>query len=171
LTPCWFSPSIAPQKNMAFGRFHVLAPLLVAAIAAACSPGPSGPRVPAGGPGLGAPGVPWSGKSHEERQAFMAAHVEPTMRRLFQTFNKKAYSDFRCETCHGVDMEKTDFHMPNSLYALSTKDTIAEATSYDETTTKFMMTQVVPTFAKLLASKAGEPGGPGVTCFTCHPHE
>jgi len=31
--------------------------------------------------------------------------------------------------------------------------------------------EVVPAFAKLLSAKPGDPGGPGVTCFTCHPHE
>ena len=46
------------------------------------------------------------------------------------------------------------------------------ATSYDETTTKFMMEQVVPTFAKLLSKSPTEPGhAGGVSCFTCHPHE
>jgi hypothetical protein len=39
----------------------------------ACSGG--GPRVPAGGPNIGAPEVPWAKKSHDERQGFMAAHI------------------------------------------------------------------------------------------------
>jgi hypothetical protein len=159
---------------MVFGRFHVAVPLVLALLPVACSPGASGPRVPAGGADLGAPGVPWAGKSHDEKQAFMAAHVQPEMRRLFQTFNKKAYAGFGCETCHGANMEVADFRMPNSLYALPVKDTVADAMSYDETTTKFMVSQVVPAFAKLLAAKPADPGAAGagaVTCFTCHPHE
>jgi hypothetical protein len=101
----------------------------------------------------------------------MAAHIEPAMKHLFQSFKPKSYGDFGCETCHGNDMEIVDFHMPNSLYALPEKDTIAEATSYDEETTKFMTEKVVPTFAKLLSESPKEPGSAGgVTCFTCHPH-
>jgi hypothetical protein len=139
-------------------------------VTAACSGG--GPRVPAGGPNIGAPETPWKGKSHDERQGFMAAHVQPAMRHLFQSWKPKSYGDFGCETCHGNDMEIVDFHMPNALYALPEKDTIAEATSYDEETTKFMMEKVVPTFAKLLSESPKEPGtAGGVTCFTCHPHE
>ena len=153
---------------MIFGRFIIGATALL--LTAACSGG--GPRVPAGGPSIGAPEVPWQKKSHDERQGFMAAHIEPAMKHLFQSFKPKSYGDFGCETCHGNDMEIVDFHMPNSLYALPEKDTIAEATSYDEETTKFMMEKVVPTFAKLLSESPKEPGtAGGVTCFTCHPHE
>ena len=69
-------------------------------------------------------------------------------------------------------MDLIDYRMPNGLYALPEKDTIAEATSYDEDTTKFMMEKVVPTFAKLLSESPKEPGtAGGVSCFTCHPHE
>jgi hypothetical protein len=94
------------------------------------------------------------------------------MKKLFVSFKPKSYSDFGCETCHGKDMDIVDYHMPNSLYALPEKDTIAEATSYDEDTTKFMMEKVVPTFAKLLSETASGPDKRGdVSCFTCHPHE
>jgi hypothetical protein len=149
-----------------------LLPIAAVFVTVACSGSGSGTRVPAGGPSLGAPEVPWRDKSHDERQAFMAAHIEPTMKKVFQKFNSKAYAGFGCETCHGADMEFVDFKMPNSLYALPKKDTIAEATSYDETTTKFMMEQVVPTFARLLSDSPKEPGhAGGVSCFTCHPHE
>jgi hypothetical protein len=150
---------------MNFGRF--LCGVTALFVAAGCSN--SGTRVPPTGPNIGAPFSPWRAKSHDERQGFMAAHIEPNMKRLFVGYKPKSYSDFGCETCHGKDMEIVDFHMPNSLYALPEKDTIAEATSYDEETTKFMMEKVVPTFAKLLSEEPGKPGG--VTCFTCHPHE
>jgi hypothetical protein len=161
------SPSIAPRTNMISGRLISGAAIL---LATACTT--SGTRVPEGGPNIGAPFRPWSQKSHDERQGFMAAHVEPTMKRLFMSFKPKSYSDFGCETCHGKDMDLLDYRMPNALYALPEKDTIAEATSYDEDTTKFMMEKVVPTFAKLLSESPKEPGtAGGVSCFTCHPHE
>jgi hypothetical protein len=158
---------------MVFSRLLTLVPSMFMAIAAvACSPSGTAPRTPPDGPDIGAPDVPWKAKSHEEKQAFMGAHVEPHLRHLFQEWNPKGYAGFGCETCHGADMDAVDFRMPNSLYALPEKDTIAEATDYDEKTTKFMMERVVPLFAKLLSEKPGEPGsGAGVSCFTCHPHD
>jgi len=116
-------------------------------------------------------GCAWAHKSHEDRQAFMAAHVEPTMRHLFQKWKPSAYSGFECATCHGKDMDVIDFKMPNALYSLPAENTIAEAKDYDADTTDFMMKEVVPTFAKLLSEKASEPGQPGVNCFSCHPKE
>jgi hypothetical protein len=150
---------------MFFSRFSVFTAILVAASVAACGDAKS----PEGGPAIGAPEIPWRGKTHEQRQAFMASHIEPTMKHLFQSFNGKAYAGFGCETCHGNDMDALDFKMPNSLYALPEKDPIAEAKTVDEDTAQFMVEKVVPTFAKLLHEKAGDPAG--VSCFTCHPKE
>lgn len=145
-------------------RFTVFALIAGAACCAGCSA-----KSPEGGPALGAPEVPWKNKTHEQRQAYMASHVAPTMKRLFQSFNAKAYSGFGCETCHGGDMDVVDFKMPNSLYALPEKDPVAEAMSLDEDTAKFMVEKVAPTFAKLLHEEAGKGGG--VSCFTCHQKE
>jgi hypothetical protein len=158
---------------MVFRHIRTLVPFTAVALAlVGCSPAGTAPRTPPDGPDIGAPDVPWKGKTHNERQAFMGAHVEPHMRRLFQQWKPKAYGDFGCVTCHGKDMDAVDFKMPNSLYALSEKDTIAEAKDYDEDTTKFMLERVVPLFAKLLSEKGGVPGSDaGVTCFTCHPSE
>jgi hypothetical protein len=157
---------------MIFARFKIILPLTFAAAAAACGGG-NGPR--AAGPDIGAPDVPFRHKTRNEKRAFMGARVLPKMREVFQGFDAKGYSGFACETCHGGDMEAVDFRMPNSLYALPEKDTIAEAISYDEKTAKFMMEHVVPSFAALLSEKPGtlgNPGAPGgITCFTCHPHE
>src|SRR5690349_18299833 len=101
---------------------------------AASLPACSGAKTPEGGPAIGAPDIPWRGKTHEQRQAYMAAAVEPTMRHLFQSFNAKAYAGFGCDTCHGDDMDTLDFKMPNGLYALPEKDPVAEAMSVDEDT-------------------------------------
>jgi hypothetical protein len=150
---------------MFFRRFSVFVAALAAFSSAACS----GAKSPEGGPAIGAPEVPWRNKTHEQKQAFMGSHVEPTMKRLFQSFNGKAYAGFGCETCHGGDMDTRDFKMPNALYALPEKDPVAEGMSVDEDTAKFMVEKVVPTFAKLLHEKAGDPSG--VSCFTCHPKE
>ncbi|MBM4361730.1 MAG: hypothetical protein FJ104_03540 [Deltaproteobacteria bacterium] len=142
-------------------------PLLVAAsLGFACSTGP-GPRVPAGGPGLGAPRVPFRDKTREERAAFMAAHVVPEMKRVFAKHGP--VDDFDCTTCHGADAEAVDYEMPNSLYALPEADPVAEAESVDPEVAKFMVESVVPGLAAVLGVPAGKPGG--VTCFTCHPKE
>ena len=161
------------QKNMIFGRFKIKAHATVLAVAAstvACGGG-NGAR----SPDIGAPEVPFRQKTRDEKRAFMGARVLPKMREVFSGLDPKGTATFGCETCHGADMEAVDFRMPNSLYALPEKDTIAEATSYDEKTTKFMVEHVVPAFAALLSEKAGTPGNPdaskGITCFTCHPHE
>ena len=145
--------------------FKVLGPA-AAAVAVALA-GCSDAKSPEGGPNIGAPEVPWRNKTHEQRQAYMAARVQPTMKRLFQSFNGKTYADFGCETCHGHDMDVVDFKMPNSLYALPEKDPVAEGMSVDEDTAKFMVEKVVPTFAKLLHEQPQK----GVTCFTCHQKE
>ncbi len=155
---------------MGFSRISasILWPLAVAAVG--CSP--SEPGKPPRAPTVGAPAVPWRDKTHDEKRAFMAAYVEPTMRRKFQGFEPKDWGNFGCATCHGADMDFVDFHMPNSIYTLEAKDTVNEAMSYDAKTTKFMVEQVVPTLAMLLSEPSGQPGDTGkVTCFTCHPHE
>lgn len=167
LTASTISPSIAPQKNMFFSRFSRSSWFVLAAAlgSASCA----GPKSPEGGPAIGAPEVAWRNKTHEQRQAYMAATVEPTMKRLFQSFNGKSYAGFGCDTCHGGDMDIVDFKMPNSLYALPEKDPVAEAMSVDEDTAKFMVEKVVPTFGKLLHETAGK--GSEVGCFTCHQKE
>ena len=167
LTAPTISRSIAPQKNMFFSRFSG-SPLLAVAVAfgsASCS----GPKSPEAGPAIGAPEIAWKDKTHEQRQAYMASFVEPTMKRLFQSFNGKAYAGFGCDTCHGGDMDLVDFKMPNSLYALPEKDPVAEAMSVDEDTAKFMVEKVVPTFSKLLHQTSAKGGQVG--CFTCHQKE
>jgi cytochrome c553 len=160
---------------MIFARFRIKAPALAVAVAASVAACGGGNGAHATGPDIGAPRVPFRQKTRDEKRAFMAARVLPRMRQVFQGLDPKGNASFGCETCHGADREVVDFRMPNSLYALPEKDTIAEATSYDEKTTKFMMEQVVPAFAALLSEKPGtlgNPGSPGgITCFTCHPHE
>lgn len=120
----------------------------------------------------GAPGIPWSQKTHEQRQDWMGLQVLPKMKSAFQTFDAKGFQDFKCQTCHGDDMKAVHFKMPNSLYALPTENTLAAAMDYDADTTKFMVGTVVPTMAKLLDTEPYNPQtGKGLGCFTCHPKE
>ncbi|HVU02863.1 MAG TPA: hypothetical protein VHE30_13980 [Polyangiaceae bacterium] len=155
---------------MSFARFKVP---LVAALSLAfvqCGGG-NGSRTPP--PAIGAPTVPFLKKTRDERRAFMASRVVPKMREVFHGLDPKGDEKFGCETCHGEDAEVVDYRMPNSLYPLPQKNTIAEATDYDDKTTKFMVEHVVPAFAALLSQPVGDPEHPekGVTCFTCHPHD
>lgn len=132
-----------------------------------CTDRPHDAKVPKGGPGLGAPTVPWKYKTRPEKMGFMGAYVQPNMKDVFVAYDADGFKDFDCETCHGNDMEEVDFKMPNSLYALPTDDPMAEAMDYDEDLAAFMLGKVVPAMAQLLSEKPGK----GVNCFTCHPEE
>ena len=99
---------------------------------------------------------------------FMAAHVEPQMKKVFVAHDADGFSDFGCETCHGADMEVRDFAMPNDLYALAADDPMADAMDYDEELAEFMAKKVLPTLAQLLSKKTGVGGA---SCFTCHPKD
>jgi hypothetical protein len=117
----------------------------------------------------GAPSIPWSRKTREQRMEFMGLVVHPKMKALFQSANAKAYAHFRCQTCHGDDMEAVGFRMPNALYALPEGDPMKAALDYDATTAKLMEERVVPAMSELLV--AGDPGARKVTCHTCHQKE
>jgi hypothetical protein len=120
----------------------------------------------------GAPGTPWADKDRQARLEYMGLVVLPRMKSLFQEVDPKSYADFRCQTCHGEDMDAVDFVMPNSLVGLSAADPIEDGKGYDEATTEFMMSKVVPTMAGLLDRP---PAGPekldGFGCFGCHQKE
>ena len=132
-----------------------------------CTDRPHDAKIPAGGPALGAPTVPWKHKTRPEKLGFMGAHVQPKMKNVFVEYDADGFSDFDCATCHGDDMEELDFAMPNSLYALPADDPMGEAMDYDEDVAAFMAKKVVPAMAQLLSEEPGK----GVNCFTCHPEE
>jgi cytochrome c553 len=118
----------------------------------------------------GAPKTPWSSKTHAERLEFMGIFVFPKMKTLFQTESPSAYAHFRCQTCHGEDMEAKGFRLPNSLYALPAEDPVKAALAYDEKTAKFMMDRVVPAMRELLG-KDDPATAHGFGCLTCHQKE
>jgi hypothetical protein len=114
--------------------------------------------------------TPWKDKSREQRMDWMAVAVFPKMRLLFQEQDGEKYADFSCQTCHGREMERVDFRMPNDLFALDASDTVAHAKEYDERTTDFMLSAVVPEMAKLLDSEAFTlENQQGFGCAGCHP--
>ncbi len=120
----------------------------------------------------GAPNTPWDQKTKQQRQEFMGIYVFPKMKQVFQGKNAETYAEFKCQTCHGDDMEAVGFKMPNDLYPLPTENTIEAAKEYDAETTQFMMEQVVPTMVDVLGVKPYDPStGEGFGCFSCHPKE
>jgi hypothetical protein len=114
--------------------------------------------------------TPWKEMSREQRMDWMAVAVFPKMRKLFQEQDAEKYEDFACQTCHGREMERVDFKMPNDLFALEKADTVAKAKEYDEKTTDFMLGGVVPEMAQLLGRKPYTiESGKGYGCIGCHP--
>lgn len=114
----------------------------------------------------GAPGVPWKDKTHEQRMEYMGIVVQPAMKELFKGYDENEFKQFKCQTCHGDDMNERKYEMPSdSIYPLDKNDPIKGATEYDEKMTKFMVEKVTPEMAKLLDT---EPG-PDFGCMTCHP--
>lgn len=118
----------------------------------------------------GGPGVPWSKKTRDQRAEFMGLVVYPRMRAVFREHDPTAFAQFRCQTCHGEDMEKLDFHMPNSLYALPAADPVKAATDYDEKTARFMVEKVVPAMKELFA-KDDPALAEKFGCLGCHQTE
>jgi hypothetical protein len=114
--------------------------------------------------------TPWKAMSREQRMDWMAVAVFPKMRQLFQAQDPEKYADFACQTCHGLQMERVDFKMPNDLFALDKADTIAHAKEYDDKTTDFMLAGVVPEMAQLLGRRPYTiETGKGYGCMGCHP--
>jgi hypothetical protein len=92
------------------------------------------------------------------------------MRSLFRSFSPNAYKVFRCQTCHGIDMEAVSFKMPNHLYALPATGAEEAAIAYDEKTARFMIDTVVPATRDLLGKDDPELAK-AVGCHTCHATE
>lgn len=158
-----------------FGKRVFALGFLAAGLLGACS----GPRSKAAGPASpaepvvrpGAPGVAWSQKTHSQRLDWMGLEVLPQTMSLFQAYDPEGYSEFRCQTCHGEEMESRDFKMPNpELYALSPTSPLEEAREYDEEVTQFMADKLVPGMARLLDTHPFDPeSSSGFGCFGCHP--
>jgi hypothetical protein len=121
----------------------------------------------------GAPGVPWAEKTFEQRQEYMGITVMPAMKEAFKAYDENEFKQFKCQTCHGDDMNDVKFKMPSdSIYPLPKADPVKAATEYDEKMTKFMVEKVVPDMAKLLDMEPDPTGkGAGFGCMACHPAE
>jgi hypothetical protein len=111
----------------------------------------------------GAPEIGWADKSHQQRLEYMGIYVLPKMDGVFKGWKESQYQGFKCQTCHGDDMDEVNLQMPNDLFPLDAEDPYKSGMDYDEDTTKFMAEQVLPAMTELL--------GEDVSCLTCHPAE
>lgn len=130
------------------------------------------PSAPLGKQGVapGAPSVAWSGKTPEQRMEFMGLYFHPRMKELFQKSDPTAYGNFRCQTCHGEDMEARGFAMPAALGKLAAADPVVAGRSRDAKVTDFMVSAVLPATVELLAGS--DPGARArISCLTCHAPE
>lgn len=116
---------------------------------------------------LGEGEVAWKDMNREQRLEYMGVTVMPAMKALFQEYDPEGYAEFKCQTCHGEDMEQADFEMPNGLYALPAADPITAAKEYDAEVTAFMLEKLTPKMAELLGMQPGEE----MTCMSCHEAE
>jgi len=121
----------------------------------------------------GAPGVAWKDKTFKQRQEYMGIVVLPGMKKTFQAHDGAAFGTFKCQTCHGNDMQAKNFEMPNeSIYPLNAKDPLEGAMDYDAKITKFMVDEVTPQMAEMLGEKAmGKDPAGTFGCLRCHPSE
>lgn len=164
---------------MSFGNVRALTTGVAIALTLSCAKQPqtAGAEAPSGEAAgeekpSGASDVPWEQKNHQQRLEYMGLVVYPKMKELFQAYDPEYFGEFKCQTCHGEDMEAVDYEMPNSLIALSAENTIEEAMSYDPETSKFMAEKVVPKMAELLGEDPVDPQeGSGFGCFACHQKE
>jgi len=160
------------RSNIPLSRTWVLAGVALLLGAQACGGSSKAADDPSAAP-AGKSELLWKDKTREQRTDWMGTQVFPKMRAAFSGFDSERFSDFTCQTCHGERMEIDDFKMPSSsLYALSRKDTLEKARSYDAKATEFMLKTVLPEMATLLDTEPYDrEKKAGLSCFGCHPVE
>jgi len=134
---------------------------------AAGSAAGSGDGSAAGG-GSGSAAFDFEKLTHEQKMDFMKKQVVPTMKPLFQDFDKKKYANFGCKTCHGKNPQKAKYKMPNS--SLPKLDFAAlKAGKQEPEIAKWMGEVVKPQMAKLLQQPEMTEANPkGFGCLECH---
>jgi len=97
--------------------------------------------------------------SAEEKAAYMATDVLPTMAALFQSYDSEAYADFSCDTCHVNGLTDGSYSMPDAGLPPLSEDKFP----YESDVGLFMNEEVLPTLNDLLGPTSG-----GRPCTTCH---
>lgn len=120
------------------------------------------------GSGSAVASIGWDKKTHEEKMDYMKKTVVPTMKPLFQKFDKKKFAEFNCKTCHGKDPKKSKYKMPTAELAKLDFAKLKEGKQEPEVA-KWMGEVVKPEMAKLLGMPEYTPANPkGFGCLHCH---
>jgi len=128
---------------------------------------------PAQGKAVGPPQVAWKDMTFDQKKAYMKEAVTPTMKPIFQAFDKKKFKTVNCQTCHGEDGADRKFKMPsNDIHALPNTKEGFEAKLKTEPTwpkwTEFMAQKVEPAMGKLLDIPVFDPKKPVEGAFGCN---
>ena len=100
----------------------------------------------------------------------MGLTFHPRMKALFQDHDSATYGNFRCQTCHGEDMEARRFTMPATLRPLPRENAVDVGRARDAKATEFMVQKVMPATRELLAN--GDPSvAASFGCGSCHPSQ
>jgi hypothetical protein len=144
--------------------------MIVLGVFTACSSGTEGGAQSPDAEGAGASHrTPWREKTREQRLEWMGLEVLPKMKALFSEYDGERFKEFKCQTCHGTDMELVDFKLPNSLFGLSKNDPYTAGKDYDAPMTEFMASKVVPEMARLLDQPVySSETKQGFGCLKCH---
>jgi hypothetical protein len=109
--------------------------------------------------------VAWADMDRGKRLEYMGTVVMPKMKEGF----KAQGQDLKCANCHGSNFKEVDFAMPNDLTPLNPDNPIQSGMDIDETTTKFMVSVVLPQMAELLGQQTDVTTGKGeFGCLSCH---
>ena len=127
---------------------------------------------PAQGKAVGPPQVAWKDMTFDQKKAYMKEAVTPTMKPIFQAFDKKKFKTVNCQTCHGEDGADRKFKMPsNDIHPLPNTKEGFEAKLKAEPTwpkwTEFMAQKVEPAMGKLLDVPVFDPKKPVEGAFSC----
>ena len=119
------------------------------------------------GAGSGA-GFDFDKLTTDQKMDFMKKKVVPTMKPLFQDFDKKKFANFGCKTCHGKDPKASKYKMPTGDLPKLDFAKLKEG-KQEPKMAKFMGDVVKPQMAKLLNQPEYSPTNPkGFGCLECH---
>jgi hypothetical protein len=121
---------------------------------------------------VGPPQIAWKDMTLGQKKAYMKSAVTPTMKPIFQAFDRKKFKTFTCATCHGEDGADRKFKMPsNDIHPLPNTKEAFEAKLKAEPTwpkwTEFMSQKVEPAMGKLLDVPVFDPKNPVKGTFSC----
>jgi hypothetical protein len=102
------------------------------------------------------PDAPFDQLDHDQRALLMKTRIIPTMAPLFAGH----VAELGCKTCHGSQVEKGRYTMPNRELPAIGED----LSRFKRADVEWMTDLITPTMGKLLARSA-------LDCATCHPTE